>query len=273
MPFADPVAYHGPLFTFDPLDRAHPLAVGLVGQWTTLSPWDGGKAIYDLGGRYPATFSGALAWNRTLGGAAVSGFSTSLYAAMDAAAPKMTGFPLSIAAMVTLAANGSATIPIGFGNSGSIANLSLSLNSGAVANQASYNFSDGTTSTSATGTSLTFADSQPHVFQGISFAVNDHRLYLDGQQVATSTTTVTSPTFDRGTIGLLRRLTSVNPFQGKVIAAAAFAGTVPSPLGLARDWLPGTFAPARRLAARPIYAPTDPFPAGRRRTNRTLLCM
>ena len=60
--------------TFDPVNRAHPLARGLIGWWMVVPPLDGGQFWHDLTGLCPATLTGAT-WQRSPGRWGSLGFS------------------------------------------------------------------------------------------------------------------------------------------------------------------------------------------------------
>jgi hypothetical protein len=104
---------------------------------------------------------------------------------------------------------------------------------------------DAATARTSVVSSTSINDGLPHIIHIVSYTASDHRLHLDGRQVATATGALTTLTNDRLTVGLLRRTTVTTPFGGSVAAFAAGNGAVPDPMALALDWLRGEFTAVR----------------------------
>lgn len=97
---------------------------------------------------------------------------------------------------------------------------------------------NGNVSVSATST-----DGNYHVLMFVSTAANAHALYLDGASVGTATGNQGTYTFDRFTIGAIRRNgTQSNPFNGSIVTAIAGIGDYPDPYSLYHDLINGQFA-------------------------------
>ena len=107
-------------------------------------------------------------------------------------------------------------------------------------------------------------DGQPRLFEGVSYAGNDHRLYVNGVQVAASSTVLSLSPCVYGSLGVLRYGSGqASPLSGSVAAAGAGAGPMPDPARLAADLLPGRFSAVRPRLNKPaaLYSRTIFYPA------------
>lgn len=213
---------------------------GCLGYWLL-----GGNALDLSPNGHHGTIVGEPSWGSGDHGPELSGFSTSDYVTMDSAAVHANQYPRALAVLFRttdtidqyLFALGRSTTntPV----------YCLSINRESVPLVGLFARDDAAQELTELYEEVDVGDESPHVLHAWSISSTEHHLALDGAVIASSTSTLGSSTFDRLTLGLLRRTTDIGPCAGAAIAAGAWVGSVPDPARLAADWLSGTFAAAR----------------------------
>jgi len=59
-------------------------------------------------------------------------------------------------------------------------------------------------------------DGTPHFLVGVSASASDHRIYLDGVLIGTSTTSLTTPSYNTFNVGALQRSSTIQFFDGNI---------------------------------------------------------
>lgn len=244
------------------LDPSHPSLSGAVACWL-LTEGRGTTPADSLGRRAQGSFVGAPTWGVGTMGPTLSGFSSSNYVVLDR--PQVLGstYPFWIATLATNTATTPNCYTLNQGSgSGGNATIGLTYNgspgTGTVAGQACYVLRDNSAAAfSPQFTDAVINDGKPHVLMGVSYAANDHRIYLDGLQRGTSTTTLGTCDGSQMTLGVFRRNATITStgFTGQVIACAVGNRLVPDPAALARSWLAGDFGAAPGATARRYFLP------------------
>lgn len=197
-----------------------------------------------------ATNVGTPTWGTGTYGAQLSGFTTSVAVQLDSIASSWSssaGYPRCIWVAF---ANTDTTVGqyiLCFGNSSSNNDLfALSLNAGSQPQVSAIFRDSANTSNNLSFSSSAATDGNPHVLSLVAYSSSDIRLYLDGVEVATATTTLGSFSFQNFTLGAIRRNgTQSNPFNGALIAAGGSLGSVPDQQALYRGLITGQFGGTR----------------------------
>jgi len=199
---------YGALNTTFPLNRASPLAKGLVSMWLPITNRIGGGTLYDIVGQNNGTLTNGPTWRGNL----LSFDGIDDYVSIPYAP---TAYPVSYVAWFRTS-NGSATFRCIFSsaNSGDTANqIALSITDAQnIRWNARYNGTD-TFIDSATAVN----DGVWHCAAGVSRAANDHELFVDGISRNTSTTNIGGfPILNRSSIGSLNRSSNIQFYAGLV---------------------------------------------------------
>ena len=226
--------------------------------WTSTKAPNGIKAFYlmsegtgttvaDLSGAYGGTISGgSLTWGSDSYGANLSGFSNSIAIVADSLAASgyfdSGVFPKWIAVLYKSLSSATGQYMAGFGNSGSNTPLF-----GAVVNNNADNliggvYRDASNVQNQVQPTKT-RDTAYHTLYVVAETASLLRVFSDGVQLGTPATNTTgSVSFDRFTIGGLRRTSQGSGASGSTISAAYLgSGAVPSPLHLHLDLINGQF--------------------------------
>lgn len=209
-------------------------------------------APVDLLGTYTPTQQGTVTRTADAFGYYASGFSTSNYFEMDAvgAAWSSGAYPKWMAVQISNTDTTLTQYPIAFGNSADNDSLMAILINLTTAGNISYQLrNDASTNITVTVTGTSINDGNKHVIFAVSRAANNHRLYLDGALIGSTTSSLGTITINRAAVGALRRASVTNPFLGKIYAAAAGWGGEPSFAYQNEDWSTGRFSGAAPAAA------------------------
>jgi hypothetical protein len=212
-----------------------------------------GTTVHDVSRRSKdGTFVGAPAWQSSRYGTRLGGFTASDYVAIDPATQILgVTYPFWLAALFVNTSTSFGIFAMQGYSLDSTPQVAIRLNPGGT-NTLDYNvLDDAAAHPNPFASGRTEAtDGQPHVIMGVSRTASDHKLYLDGLQIATSSTAISTMTSDRLSLGV-NRSTSVNfPFPGEFGAFACGVGAVPDTVAFAQDWLTGRFRAVRSQAAR-----------------------
>lgn len=214
----------------------------------------------DLAGNYSASAVGAVVRTSTAFGYHVSGFATDKYLTFDALAADYDGSTLP-RWMIVIFTNTSTTadlVLMSFGRASTgVPYAYLNLNQGTTGTVSYSLRDDNNDAITLTAAGTACNDGQLHTIMGITNAANAHRLWFDGAQVDFDANTLGTCTFDRATLGALRRDDVQFPSAANIYAAAAGYGAVPDPASLHVDWINGRFSGAGLIVPGgvPLLAP------------------
>ncbi|HYE17071.1 MAG TPA: BNR-4 repeat-containing protein [Tepidisphaeraceae bacterium] len=209
-----------------------------------------GTSLTDLANGRNGTFVGSPTWNAGAAddfGAFLSGFSTSAHVTIDTLASVLnnndSNYPVwAIVLLKTTSTGTTGQWPLGFGRSSNNNPLfGPILNNGAATTVAGHWRDDAAAGTLISGTVSSINDGEFHVVYVIKIGASDYRLRVDNLGVATTTTTTGAVTFDRGTIGCLRRSGAESAFAGEIHAVLVGWGAEPDAPSTALDLLQGQF--------------------------------
>ena len=205
-----------------------------------------GTSVADLSGSHGGTITGgSLTWGSDSYGANLSGFSNSIAIVADtlAATGSFDGavFPKWIAVLFKSLSSATGQYLAGFGNSGSNTPLY-----GAVVNNNADNLAGGVYRDASNVQNQVHVtrtrDTGYHTLISIAESASIYRAFYDGLQLGTATSTTGSVSFDRFTIGGLRRTSQGSGASGCTISAVIVgSGALPSPLHLHLDLINGQF--------------------------------
>ena len=253
-------------------DPSHPQNAG-TRLWYLFN--ENGGNPFDIVGRnlassQPATDSGKPTWVSTANGIARSGFSTTAYDVIDPSTQILgVTYPFAniLGVISPTSASDQCVFSAGSGSTNN-PNINIEFNVSGVSGTLSYNFRDNATvHASASLTSVSACtDGLYHTIAGVSYSSSDHRLFVDGIQLAQDTTTIGAATMPLFTIGMLRRTTLINPFLGSILWYKVCVGSIPDMAWLATEPYAGIFAPpARRITSFGVpltVRVTDGYPNG-----------
>lgn len=94
-----------------------------------------------------------------------------------------------------------------------------------------------------TTSGITANDGAWHVLMGVSLANNSHQVYFDGVLITSSSSSVSTTTFDNISVGASLRNTVSNGFLGVIATALIGTGSVPNAMNLYQDLISGRFIP------------------------------
>lgn len=220
----------------------------------------GGRVARDLSrrskdGTFISGGSPTLAWQRGRYGAQLGGFSTTDYLQIDPPTQITHAvYPcwMAVLAINTNTADGALICAAGTAADTQFA--AIRYNRTSTGTLAYTMVDDSGTAVVLSVSGLSVNDGQPHVAMAWSLSASDHRLAWDGAQVASSTSTLGTTTFNALTLGALRRNTIVTSFGGSLIVASAGRGSVPDPKAFAQDLLSGELAAVRQRPRRVVVA-------------------
>lgn len=228
-----------------------------------------GSAVRNLVGE-PGSFVGSPAWSSGFYGPQLSGFTSSNFVTFDWLATRVVSAPFWLAVLASTSASGSTQTLFSLTNSDASHEIEVYLTAaGIFETYQSFGFV-------VMDSPAALNDGRPHVFMLASYANADHRSYVDGVPVATSTNNSSSPyAFSFLTLGCQRYgasgVTRGAPWGGSIVAAAAGTGAIPGPRALSADWLSGTFAAVRPRREAWPGAEAGPPPAGFAHVGRAFL--
>lgn len=224
---------------------------------------EGSGTPVDLTTNYTATTVGTPTWGSDSLGQYVTSFSTSNHYTLDtlAAAWGSAAYPKWIAVVTENTDTTATQYPVLLADSADNDTLGgIVFNVGSTGTVIYQIRGDSGSSGNCSAASQPCNDGNTHVWVGYSGAVNAHALWVDGVQVATSTTNIGTISPNTGTIGCLRRASAANPFLGQVKAVAFGwgAGNRMRPQDINDDWPTGRFsgagpAPSSGAPAARIY--------------------
>lgn len=232
-----------------------------------------GTVARNVAGGDHGSFVGTPTWSRGLYGPQLSGFSGSNLVKFDWLAPQVVSAPFWLAALASTSASGSVQTLFSLTNSDASHEIEVYLTAaGIFETYQSFGFV-------VMDSPAALNDGRPHVFMLASYANADHRAYVDGVMVASSTNNSTNPyAFSFLTLGCQRYgasgVTTGAPWGGSIVAAAAGTGAIPGPRAMARDWLSGAFSAARPRKGRAGLTAAlnaGPPPAGFAHVGRAFL--
>lgn len=222
------------------VDPSHSLGRRIGSSWALNE--GAGKRVLDSGqfGRHGAIIGTGLSWVQgpnAFCGRGLSGFSTSSYVSIDPPRQVLgVTYPFWFAALVANTSTSTGSI-VGQGSTASNGPIIHMAVNDSLTNAVSYVVRDdaGTSSSLFVLNTTACTDGLPHLFMAVSYAANDHRLYLDGQQIGTSTTAVSTITDNTLTLGALRRSSVSNAFPGRIFWFGLNVGSVADPMTLYRQ--------------------------------------
>lgn len=201
---------------------------------------------------------GTPTWGSNSYGATLGGFSTSIAVQFDSLASSYSstaGYPRCLCVMFSnadtsagqymfLLGNATDSNPLwGLSLDGSVPSVGMILRGDVSELNLVYSTSKAT-------------DGNPHVLSLVSYSSTLTLGFLDGVQVASSSSNPGAYSFQNFTLGCIRRNgLQTNPFHGSLIAALATIGSVPDQHGLYRDLIEGQFGGSRGAITPPAAAP------------------
>jgi hypothetical protein len=205
-----------------------------------------GTAVADVTGSYPGTITGGpLTWNQDEYGPSLSGFSSTIAVVADSLASSgfFDGgtFPKWIGILYKSTAATTGQYLVGFGNSGSTNPIFGATVNNSADNQAGGNYRDAANVQNQVSVAKA-RDLGYHTLLIVAESASSFRAFGDANYLGAATNATGAVTFDRFTIGALRRATQGSPASGATISAVvAGSGSYPSPIHIHCDFMSGQF--------------------------------
>lgn len=234
------------------------LAPGLAAWWAMRPA--GGRTLFDLGPsrRFDGAFVGDLQWQASPLGPRLGNFSnagTATRYVVLPASPQVVAaaypcwFVVGLQFPIASAASNLWAWSAGSSAGGNVL-AGLRSNDNANNNLEYFVRNAAGTAASAAATGLGTGDGRPHVVACVSYAADDHRLFVDGRQRAQSTANVGTIAANRLTLGCIGRDAYINGTAAAFWHASMGAGAVPDMAALSarllRDGLGFAAPPASR---------------------------